>query len=600
MTNNRLPTESYANKRDPYLALDSDIDKQVGQKQQAPSLGKDLLSEKLRTINAAKSQSKEQFYHESYSIFYELRSYLESHQSQLSQESALGDRDVIGILSKYVDLTHQYTEAKDYIKIWDLCQRLYFPMESTDLIISLRDWLNSYDELPNVEEARCQDPDEELEEKNPIGPTWIWEYSRRHLLRGNLEEASNMLSFGLSFLDPQQQTAVKRIIELIAGLDDIVSAGDNKTVFWERWAVWSELCKANYKEFLAALQTENRGNEKNDEIWSLCNILVGEEKYISLSGSYFEVVLGNVWFAKPQSSLSSLKSLAQDVENTATDDACSFILMGQFDEAFCTLANDLWFHTHLGYALIITGNITTDQEVAESSTCSENIIHPIYYSIQAYAQKIAQEFGMLEEAIHYLNCCQSNKEIWINQILGDPILPLKNNDYILSLLDIATKYGLPQVEKHIHKGLGRRYEHERKIRQATIEYGKAEDLQSLDRLSHHEFSQYLRTGKLGDVVSDMDSLKKCPHYAILITYHELRGHLSHKRWKEASDTILCLLDNEHLPPKFTTVLLIDNLQILKVHALLCIGCRNSIHRPVEADYQGFFESRVYCQILQIH
>ncbi|CEP07589.1 hypothetical protein [Parasitella parasitica] len=563
-----------------------------------------------------------QFYRESYSIFYELRSHLESNQSRLSQETVLGDRDVIGILSKYIDLTYAYTQAEKYIRIWDLCQRLYFPMESADLIISLRDWLNCYDELPNVEEAKCQRQDDE-EESSPVGPAWIWEYARRHLLRGNLEEAMDMLTFGQSFVEAELQPVITKIVELIAGLNDILSccsSSDNKTLFWEKWASWNEQCKIGHDEIQNAFRIQHNRtpgnselsveNEKKGEIKKLYYILMGDQKYINPSGTYFEVVLGNAWFAKPQSSLTGLKSLAQDIENTATDDACSYFLMGQFDEAFSMLlANDFWLHAHLGYALIITGNFATDaaaEPEGSSPNYSENIIHPIYYSIQSYAQNIAQEFDMLEEAMIYLNCCQSNKEIWIIELLGDPILPLKNIEYLHTILDIASQCGLPLVEKHIHKGIGHRYEHANKLRQATIEYGKAQDLQSLDRLSHHEFSRYLRTGKLGDVVTDMESLKACPHYAILITYHELRQHLAQKRWKEASLAILHLLENKHLPPKFETVLLIDNLPILNEpthyysseNVILFIGLLKQIAQDASnqafiAKYYKFIEKQEY-------
>lgn len=478
----------------------------------------------------------------------------------------LRDKDVNGILSKYIDLIQDYTEADNYTRIWDLCQRLYFPMEGTELITSVRDWLNTYEEIPDVEDAKLQDADEELEESNSIGPTWVWEYSRRQLMRGNFQESMEMLTFSLGFLNTQQKTAVSKIIKLIADFENVVSTNTDKTTFWERWAIWREQCKTSDTEFEFALQSQDAQVEKNEEIHSLYDILIGDEECIRRYGTYFEVVLGTAWFAKPQSSLSSLKSLAQDVDNLEEDAyviACSYILMGQFDDAFAVMGGDLWLHTHLGYALIATGNIVTNTRVTTKSTNKEDILDPIYYSIQTYAQNIAEEFDMWEEAVIYLTCCQSNKEIWVNQLLGDPILPRKDVNRLNSILDVATKCGLSQVEKYIHKGLGHRYEHEKKIRQATTEYGKAEDLKSLDRLAHAEFSQYLKTGKLGDVITDMPALHRSPHYAILIVYQEFREHLAKKRWEKASKAALHLLENEQLPTKFETVLLIDNLQILK-------------------------------------
>jgi hypothetical protein len=122
---------------------------------------------------------------------------------------------------------------------------------------------------------------------------------------------------------------------------------------------------------------------------------------------------------------------------------------------------------------------------------------------------------------------------------------------------------MPTVEQYIYKAIGQRYEHQKDLKQATIEYGKAKDLESLDRLAHQEFSQYLKTGTLNHVVTDMQELKSSPHYAFLILYHEFRQHLEKKEFKEASKLVLELLQSDRLPTKFETVLLIDNLVILE-------------------------------------
>ncbi|KAK4513087.1 E3 ubiquitin-protein ligase ubr1 [Mucor velutinosus] len=568
MPYNSLPADNDADKRDSYLDLDSE--RETGQQQTQTVNGsdtpnQDLLSQALGAINLQKNDSKEQFYRASYKIFAQLRKLLESNRSSLSQDTMIEDRDVIATLSQFVEMTYSYTEAEKYTRIWDLCQRLYFSMENTHLLCSVGDWLNSYEPLPDVEEARAQDLDEEVEEHNAIGPTWIWEYARRHLLRGNFIESTEILTFALDFVGAQQKKAISRIINIITELDDIVSNyKDDVTLFHEKWAAWHVRCKAKDLEYECTLDELDGRVAINEEIWAVYSILVGEDRVIAKEGTYFEVVLGLAWFTKPQSSLSTLKSTAQRVQNTSDDDACSFLLMGRFDDAFDEMGSDVWLHTHLGYALIITGHMETSKETtAASATDKEDVIDPVYYSIQTYAQMIADEYDMLEEAIHYLNCCQSNKEIWIKQLLGDPILPAKSEDRMRAILDIATHYGLSQVEQYIHTGLGHRFEKQHKIRQATVEYGKAQDLKSLDRLAHAEFSQYLRSGTLGNVVTDMPSLHNSPHYAILIQYYNFRHHLSHQEWQEASKTVLLLLKNEHLPTKFETVLLIDVLQILR-------------------------------------
>lgn len=460
-----------------------------------------------------------------------------------------------------MDLTYDYTQAEKYTRIWDLCQRLYFPMENTHLLCSVRDWLNTYDPLPNVQDARAQDVDGHNATQPPV---WIWDYARRHLLRGNFIESTEFLAFALDLVDAQQMQAISRVIDIITELDDIVSNHkDDATVFHKKWTAWNVQCKEKDLAYEFALDQLDGKVEINEEIWKMHSILVGDDAIITKVGSYFEVVLGLAWSTKPQTSLSTLKSTAQRVKNTVGSDACSFLLMGLFDDAFDEMDGDVWLHTHLGYALIITGHMEASKETAANATDKEDIIDPVYYSIQTYAQMIADEYDMLEEAMQYLNCCQSNKEIWIKQLLGDPMLPTKDVDRVHALLEIATQCGLSQVEQYIHTGLGHRFEKQHKLRQATVEYGKAQDLKSLDRLAHAGFSAYLRSGTLDDVVTDMPSLQSSPHYAILIQYHHFRQHLSHQEWQEASKVVLLLLKNKHLPTKFETVLLIDVLQILR-------------------------------------
>lgn len=131
------------------------------------------------------------------------------------------------------------------------------------------------------------------------------------------------------------------------------------------------------------------------------------------------------------------------------------------------------------------------------------------------------------------------------------------------------------VQKHIHWSMGKRYEDQSAIKEATIEYGKAHDLESLDRIAHQEFNEYLKHGTLDHVATDMEELKESPHYAVLIQYRLFKEYLKHNQWKDASNALLLLLKNKRLPAKFETVLLIDNLNILegnsfKIYVCMCI------------------------------
>jgi hypothetical protein len=147
-------------------------------------------------------------------------------------------------------------------------------------------------------------------------------------------------------------------------------------------------------------------------------------------------------------------------------------------------------------------------------------------------------------------------------------LSSKDLEQLQSILDIATQYKLPQIQTYIHKAMGQFYERNQNIRQATIQYGKAGDVESLDRFAHQEFSQYARTGKLDNVVTDVKELFACPHYTILIRYTQFHENLKQKRWQEASTNVLSLIQHEKLPNRFEIVLLIDTLEILNGKKIL--------------------------------
>jgi hypothetical protein len=178
-------------------------------------------------------------------------------------------------------------------------------------------------------------------------------------------------------------------------------------------------------------------------------------------------------------------------------------------------------------------------------------------------------------------------------------LKSKGTDDLESILDIATQENMPGIEKYIHRAMGQRYEDNKDIIQATIEYGEAQDLESLDRFAHEEFGHYLKSGTLHNVVADMQELKASPHYAVLMVYQQLRTHLEKKEWEEASKLVLELLKSKKLPSKFETVLLIDNLVILEGKLeIIVLFMKTNLYRLI-IERKQYYNQKEMLQLLNV-
>ncbi|KAI7908303.1 Nup85 nucleoporin-domain-containing protein [Cokeromyces recurvatus] len=526
----------------------------------------DLLNESLKNIQANAISSEKDFYKSSFDIFLEIHNYLYFHPHKAFDN--IENSDLVDIVAKYIDLTHDYANAQEIQSIWDLCGKLYFSVDSTDLTTDLSEWVNLYYPLPNLEERRNQEEDEDLEEHNAIGPTWVWEHARRHLLRGNFEDSIMTLDFLKRFVTGHEKEAANELIELIQELLEMRTCIDEQKLYTEKWTAWSEKCKDKFVQYKFTVSSlEDAQDEKDDEIVLLYAILAGDECLLSICGTFFEQLVGTLLFVRPFRNVLDLNQLAQELEDDIDADSllstCTALVRGCFDDAFEYQQNNFWLQTHLGHALIAFNVYKKNMKGLTVSKNGEIVLDPVYYGIQHYASIIAEKYDMWNEAVTYLTCCLENKEIWIKQLLGNPPLPSKDINQLLSILNIANEYKMPGVRRFIQRALGERYEQEQNIRQAAIEYGKAEDIQSLDRLATTLFNSYLNNGKLTNIVTDMEELKQCPRYAALIRYHQFRSYLQQEEWEEASHILKELLKNKYLPTEFGSVLMIDNLDILQ-------------------------------------
>ncbi|KAI8095467.1 Nup85 nucleoporin-domain-containing protein [Thamnidium elegans] len=507
-------------------------------------LPNDLLQQRFDLIRENAPKSKDQFYQQSFDIFSRLNDCVKGNDSVEYKESK--KTEISHIVSEYVDLVHEFPEASEFEPIWDLAYLLYFSTKENDLVTNLNDWVNQYGSHLNYTK------DDMLKS--------ITDIALHHTLRGNFIEAVEALNDSLADLDQVQLTATQAIIQLLQKFRALQLIRDDKVKYAAGWTELHEECGIQLENFLRDFDNREKSDVDSDFKSLLC-VLNGDEDYILYAGDYFEKIIGCILYSRPTINKSDLAHLAQMVVLDEELDASRYIMMGCFDSAF-EVANDLWLQTHLGHALITVGAKTTDPVPVES-TETEYIIDPVYYCIDQYATMLAEKNNLWKEAVIYITACVENREIWIKTLLNESALKSKDMSLLNSVLDIAEKHDLSSVQKYIHKVIGHRYEEKKEIKKATIEYGKAHDLESLDRFAHHEFSQFLRTGKLGDVVTHMEELKECPHYALLILYHNFRVHLEKKEWKRASQLLLQLIEHEHLPTKFEMVLLTDNIAILE-------------------------------------
>lgn len=318
-------------------------------------------------------------------------------------------------------MTHDYKDASHLQPIWEICNILYFS-KGNGIATELSSWLNEHYPIPSLEEQRANDPDEDYEEHSLIGPTWIWEDARRQLLRANLDEAIDVLSFSLSFVSPNEALAINSMIQLIQEFQEIRDQEeDDITTYKEKWTVWHEKCIASALDYKNLSERTDYADEKGDEIVFLFGVLTGQERHLFKCGTFIENIVGTILFSRPQITTAGVNQLAQHMDSDGIEQdtilrACQLFLMGYFDDAFDACGNDTWLQTHLGYALISVGALNNDFHRLTKSANNEQVLDPIYYGIQQYASDIAEEFDMWDEAVIYLSSCSTNSEIWIKDV----------------------------------------------------------------------------------------------------------------------------------------------------------------------------------------
>ncbi|KAI8977983.1 Nup85 nucleoporin-domain-containing protein [Pilobolus umbonatus] len=404
-----------------------------------------------------------------------------------------------------IDLLSSYPPSQPWIPIWDLCYILYFQPSHLDL----ENWLESIDPTPSG------DP---------------WTLLKHHLLRGHTQEVIDTLS--TLHLNTHEQGMVHTLIDLIESKETMP------------WLVWHEtvLDTLHYYSHVP--------DDVHPDLVGLFLILSGNEDAIWSMGSYFESIVAIINYSRPSMNARSLAEYTQargymDKENQVY----AYLMMGYLEEALACMGP--WLQAHLGYALIAVGAKVVDQE----------ILDPVYYTIEDYALTIAHEQDLWEEAVIYLSACQN--ESWIIRLLNDPSFVNKELETLSSMVKLCIRYQLPQTERLVRKMMGHQLERQGEWKLATIQYGKALDTSSLDRMAEVIMNKYLKEKEaVLEVVMD-SALKQSSRYAVLMDYNQFKTHLNSKDYTNASRLSLKLMKSVHLLPHFDSVLFIDILSILE-------------------------------------
>ncbi|KAI8968979.1 nucleoporin Nup85-like protein [Mycotypha africana] len=415
-------------------------------------------------------------------------------------------------------------------------------------------------------------------------------HAKKRLLRGDLDQTSDLLQRIIEKVDEKKSTYIVKLIELIEQYETGLYE-QNATEYLILWQQWHQNSQSYYQNYKSNFIKEVTYADKIDnEILSMYGILAGVEEHLrewshESGRDWLNSIIGTILFTRPQILVSQLNSLAQDIgsytkDNLATPEEQHFwpiyssLIMGAFDDALDEMGDYFWLQTHLGHALIANGTyfaIAQPTDLAEQDQEKESpLLDPVYHSIHSYAMMLAQDFDMWNEAVTYISCCSLNKEYWTEQLLGNPPLPTKDSTYLESILETAEYYHLRNVVARINYELGRRCEKANNIHEATVRYALASDTPSLDRMARQLLDIYLERRTLQSIVTDeeyhgikLDLKTKSNHYKALLDYNHFRGELAAKKWSDAAKSSALLIRNEYLPKQFKAVLMVDIMQILE-------------------------------------
>ncbi|KAI8142879.1 Nup85 nucleoporin-domain-containing protein [Fennellomyces sp. T-0311] len=559
-----------------------------------------LVFGRLSELKEGAPTSRQEFYRHAYEIFANIE---QINMGSSSPFIGSGRKsEIISCAHEYNTLLLQYfdwlnqnggdKDEKSYIyklmRIWDLCERLNFSENDNDVVVNdLVTWLNLY---PLSEESSPKDlqrynsfdsDDEELvivdrddisnrsgdDDQEESGDAVDWMHVRRNLLRGNVEEATQILKGCVDSLSLENQGCLHKVIRVAETMPPLPAGSSSSSTTqaaWYKWAVF----RRQMADELERFDCSSCDRRVRKEINVVLKILCGDEKVISKAGTFLESFVGLLIYTDPFRSRKDIPAIA---ERSLSDEddvvaACYALLLHDWDGVFSAF-DDLWLQTHMGHALISAGIMPSGDLPASSDADHEECINPVYHIMNAYANTVAHEFNMWEEAVGYVSGCRTNREFWAKQLLKQRIDSTTDTDALKAMLEGCEKYHFSGLKKMLCKVLAEKYEEQGQMRDATINYARAGDIVSLDKLADTALRKYLDSGILEEVIAETDdtrdAIQKSTHYRFLSQYQRLRTLLHGGRLGEAADLIKQLLSSIDAPAEFQVILLIDSLSILE-------------------------------------
>ncbi|KAI9306303.1 nucleoporin Nup85-like protein [Cunninghamella echinulata] len=545
-----------------------------------------LLDNLLVNINNRAPKTYEEVCQKSYDIYsrvqqwrnqiitlFPLSDFITSDQRNI--EIGEFSRDYLDLIQLYAnglssDDTDEISRINTIFRTWSFCDILYFSGPVSQLNLSkLCDWINVF---YNNDESNNNNNENE----NRID----WDYIRRKLLRGDKHTVLHLLINYTNTKECLLIDELNKVIELIKSIPEL-TVDDNglKTIWDKKWASWNQKATNLWVE----LHNSNIGNQDDDQLISellfTLGILSGEQDAISEAGTFLEKCTGTLLYVDPSLHNNNLMTIANFYYQPEEEDGdqiinmCYALLVGDFDMFIDLMDDDIWFQTHLGYLLLLSGQLPTimndtnenSNNINNTSITEESVTEPIYYVMEQYSNMIAEKYKMWTESMEYLMACKPNKEIWIEKLFDLPSFPSKNIEFLITLVEFCKKNKLSHVERTLYKIIAQNYETKEDYVNAAINYGLAEDIDSLDIMANKLLELYLTKGILQDVVTknDLKILDDSKSYYFFRVYHEFKAHLNNDRLDDAYKKLMGLFTLLDSNSKYIAVLLVDSIQLQK-------------------------------------
>ncbi|KAL0081560.1 nucleoporin Nup85-like protein, partial [Phycomyces blakesleeanus] len=301
----------------------------------------------------------------------------------------------------------------------------------------------------------------------------------------------------------EQQAQVNQLIAILKAMPEL--ALDTKPELIEKWNAWHRECVRSCNKYL-------HNSTKDKTLCNLFMILAGDVDTIETVSSFPETMVATLIYSEPFRLRGELAAVLNRLE--LQDDAdqiteiCYYVVGGAWNDVLERCGNS-WLETHLGHLLLAADFLPDGNSGLSSDREQEAITEPIYYVIHDYAENLVAKYQMWREAIDYLSTCRVNREVWIEQLFGNPPLESKGIDFVYEMLDFSKQNNMNKVQRCLYKTIAGRYEAEGKSYEAAVNYARAGDRKTLDLLANQILQGYLTKGNKIKFIYFFNSIYLC-------------------------------------------------------------------------------------------